>query len=501
MKNPCLTLLYLFCCFILSSCGEKPAGNFQAAGTPASITPEYSGIVIPPNIAPLNFRINEPGKGFFVKVVSSSDEVINVDSKDGKIRIPQKSWSSFTEKNAGKEFRIEVYVKNDDSKWLKYNDILNAISVDKIDPYLYYRLLYPGYESWAELSINMRRLEDFSTRKVIENGVAEDNCVNCHSFNNGKTDDFLFHMRGTLGGTYFYSGKKFSKVNLKTKEMKNGAVYPRWHPSGRFVAFSTNKIIQRFHSSDNKKVEVSDLESSLVLYDVEKNEMSELYVPDMEKYMDTYPEWSPDGRYIYFCRAAQTDETFDYQNIRYDLYRMTFNPSDKSTGLPELVFDARSMNKSVAFPRISPDGRFLVFTLADYGCFPIWHKEADLWLLDLSDMKAGRCDLNSDFTDSYHSWSSNGKWLVFSSKRDDGLTARPYISYIDGSGNASKPFILPQEDPDFYDNYLKSFNIPELANTDVKTGPGRMRKASFSEALQAKWSNRLTSSVLPGKIR
>jgi len=501
MKNPCLTIFYLFCSFILSSCGEKPGNNFQATGTPARTSPDYSGIVAPPNFAPLNFTIDEPGTAFHVKIKFASGEEINIASDDGKIKIPGKTWSSFSGKNAGKEFRIEVYVKNNHSVWLKYNDILNITASEPIDPYLYYRILYPGYESWAELSINMRRLSDFSTRKIIGNGVAEDNCVNCHSFNNGKTGDFLFHMRGTLGGTYFYSGKDFRKVNLKTKEMKNGAVYPRWHPSGRFVAFSTNKIMQRFHSADNKKVEVSDLESSLVVYDVEKNEMSELYVPDMEKYMDTYPEWSPDGGYIYFCRASRTGESFDYKNIRYDLYRMTFNPSDKSTGMPELVFDAGSINKSVAFPRISPDGRFLVFTLADYGCFPIWHKEADLWLLNLSDMKAGRCELNSDFTDSYHSWSSNGKWLVFSSKRDDGLTARPYISFMDDSGKASKPFVLPQEDPDFYRGYLKSFNIPEFATTEIRTDPAMMRKAAFSKALQAKWQNRFISYLIPGKIK
>ncbi|HLN56717.1 MAG TPA: hypothetical protein VK207_12025 [Bacteroidales bacterium] len=497
MKNPFLITFFLAFSLILSSCGDKPGSNFQSSGTPPRTTPDYSAIVTPPNIAPLNFTINEPGKAFWVKIKFVSGEEISIASDDGKIRIPQKSWSSIIQKNTGKEYRIEVYVKNNDSEWVKYNDILNTIASEPIDPYLYYRLLYPGYESWAELSINMRRLGDFSTRKIISNGVAEDNCVNCHSFNNGKTDDFLFHMRGSLGGTYFYAGNDFRKVTLKTKEMKNGAVYPRWHPSGRFVAFSTNKIIQRFHSADNKKVEVSDLESSLVLYDVGKNEMSELYVPDKEKYMDTYPEWSPDGTYIYFCRASQTGDTFDYKNIRYDLYRMSFNPSDKSTGMPEIVFDAGAINRSVAFPRISPDGRFLVFTLADYGCFPIWHKEADLWMLDLTDMKAGWCDLNSDFTDSYHSWSSNGRWIVFSSKRDDGLTARPYISYIDINGKASKPFILPQADPDFYAGYLKSFNIPEFAVTEVRSDPGMMRKAASSEALQAKWQNRFVSTLSP----
>ena len=272
--------------------------------------------------------------------------------------------------------------------------------------------------------------------------------------------------------------------------MKNGSVYPRWHPSGKYVAFSSNKIVQRFHSADNKKVEVSDLESSLVLYDVDKNEIMPIPLPDKEKYMDTYPEWSPDGKYLYFCRAAQIGEEYDYQQIKYNLWRVSFDIDSRSFGDAELIFDASKIDKSISFPRISPDGRFIVVTMADYGCFPIWHKEADLYSIDLDTRKAVRLELNSDFTDSYHSWSSNGRWLVFSSKRGDGLTARPYISYIDENGNSDKPFILPQKNPEFYDRFLKSFNVPEFSLMKIELSPGKIRKIAKQGALQAKWSEK-----------
>jgi Tol biopolymer transport system component len=292
-----------------------------------------------------------------------------------------------------------------------------------------------------------------------------------------------------MGGTYFYSAGDFKKVNLKTKEMKNGAVYPRWHPSGKFVAFSSNRIVQQFHSVLNKKVEVLDLESSLVMYDIDRNEMMDIEVADKENYMDTYPEWSPDGNYLYFCRAPKVGEIFSYDTVRYDLYRVTFDQSTRKTGKTELVFDASSMGKSVSFPRVSPDGKFLVFTLHNYGCFPIWHKEADLHLIDLQAMKPFGMLLNSDFSDSYHSWSSNSKWLVFSSKRIDGLTARFFISYIDDKGTSSKGFILPQKDPEFYQRFLKSFNLPEFSTLEVNVTPGKIRKRAKGEALQAKWFN------------
>jgi Tol biopolymer transport system component len=180
----------------------------------------------------------------------------------------------------------------------------------------------------------------------------------------------MFHMRGSKGGTYILSEGSFGKFNLKTAEMKNGAVYPRWHPSGRYISFSSNSIIQRFHASDNKKVEVSDLESSLLLYDVSRNEITDIPLSGKGIFMDTYPEWSPDGKNLYFCRAPQVSGEYDYRQIRYDLWRVPFDEAGSSFGTAEQVFSASGLGKSAAFPRISPDGRFLVVTLADYGCFP-----------------------------------------------------------------------------------------------------------------------------------
>jgi len=434
--------------------------------------------------------IKEEGNAFFVKFSSETGSEFEITSKSGNIIIPEKKWEKMMLRNKGKMYKADIFSKDKDGKWVKYKTIENNIAQETIDPYLYYRLLFPGYESWSELSINRRNIESFKQKSFIENSVAEENCVNCHSFNNGKTDDFLFHMRGSLGATYFYSGGNFKKVNLKTKEMKNGAVYPRWHPSGKFVAFSSNKIIQRFHAADDKKVEVSDLESSLVLYDVSRNEMMNIKLEGMENFMDTYPEWSPDGRFLYFCRAPLITENYDYKLIRYNIYRVPFDIENRSFGTAELIFDASQIMKSAVFPRISPDGKFLICTVADYGCFPIWHKEADLYSVNLTTLEVLPLKLNSDFSDSYHSWSSNGKWLVFSSKRDDGRTARPYFSYINENGESEKPFILPQKDPDYYDRFEKTFNIPEFSTIEINMNPGMIRRLSETKAQDATWKEK-----------
>ena len=86
---------------------------------------------------------------------------------------------------------------------------------------------------------------------------------------------------------------------------------------------------------------------------------------------------------------------------------------------------------------------------------------------------------NSNDVESYHSWSSNGHWLVFSSRRVDGLYTHPYLVHVDGEGHWSKPFAVPQSDPQFYRNFMYSFNIPELVKGEVKLDKRALiRKAS-----------------------
>ena len=146
--------------------------------------------------------------------------------------------------------------------------------------------------------------------------------------------------------------------------------------------------------------------------------------------------------------------------------------------------EATPRKSSVCHPRISPDGRYLLYTVADYGTFPIWHPEADLQLMDL---QTGAVDtlaiVNSEKSDTYHSWSSNSRWFVFASKRDDGLYGKPYFCYIGSDGKAHKPFCLPQEHPTFYDNCLKSFNAPESGKDKVPFDVNDVAKAMKQKAI------------------
>lgn len=495
--KPDKSLLLLILLLAIFSCRNKPGTNCPVISELPVISPDYTQVTIPVNIAPLNFSISTTGEDCYVEISGSKGKAFALHPRNGQVIIPVGKWKNLLAANANDSIHFRIFEKKN-GVWARYPEFSQYVSDAPIDRFLYYRMLYPGYESWSEISIVQRSLENFAEKTVVQNNTIDQNCVNCHAFNRNNPGDFMIHVRGSHGGTLFLKDGALTKFNLKTAEMENSAVYPRWHPSGKYVAFASNKVIQQFHALAEKRIEVSDLNSSLVLFDLEKNEMMDIPCGDKKVNMDTYPEWSPDGKMLYFCRADAVGKDWDYTQVRYNLYRIPFDPAQRAFGQPELLLDAAKNGKSVSFPRVSPDGKQIVFTRHDYGCFPIWHKEADLYSLVPGDSVIHRMALNSDQTDSYHSWSENSRWLVFSSKRGDGLTARPYIACVDEQGNAHKPFVLPQQDPGLYDRLIKSFNVPELSNAEVSFLPEELRKAAAAKAIPV-LQGKAQSGLSPGQ--
>ena len=161
-----------------------------------------------------------------------------------------------------------------------------------------------------------------------------------------------------------------------------------------------------------------------------------------------------------------------------------FDPDKgKFVGTVDTIFNARQMGKSANHPRPSYDGRFLLFTMSDYGCFPIWHNEADQWLLNLKDGNARKLDeVNSGNSDSYHNWSVNSKWIVFTSRRGNGYYTNLYLAHVNADGTMGKPFLLPQLNPwAYYDGLLTSFNIPDFTQEKVVMDAKSVANAILSD--------------------
>lgn len=487
MKKPqYLIILFLV---LLNSCGNFK-GNEKRTGRLPVIFPDYSGVTIPPNIAPLNFIIKEKGEKFLLIITPEKQgKQVTKISGNGKVIIPVKAWKKMLLENEGSNLKFEVRSLTGKDTVLVFDPFFMTVASDPIDPYLAYRLIPPGYYSWSRIRIMQRCLENYDENTLVENTILDKNCINCHSFANNDPGRFMVHVRGSKSGTYIMENGRIHKTDPKIESMPGNATYPSWHPGGRYIAFSSNQVRQSFYAAPSKSIEVFDLLGSMVLYDTRDNKIISISEEDTTSYIRTFPGWSPDGKYLYYCRAvnhisAKDPVMPDIISIHHDLVRKSFDEATETFGKTEIVFAASELNKSVSFPRISPDGKYLVFTLHDFGTFPIWHAEADLYSLNLETREIRKLDLNSDETESYHSWSSNGKWLVFSSKRYDGRTTRPYISFMGPDGKSARPFLLPQKDPDIYNSMIESFNIPEFVKGRIMAGPRDFLKASNQEVVK-----------------
>jgi len=465
---------------LISSC-SRPGSDLKEIDTMPAIFPDYCDVVIPLNIAPLNFKLVDAPEKIDASI-EGANEKIRIKGKD-KIIIPQKKWQRLLKNNSGGSLSVTLFARRD-GKWNKYRPFSIHIKSEPVDPFIVYRLIAPGYETWSEMGIYQRNLTSFDQKPIIDNRLLPGACMNCHSFRANNPDEMMFHLRGNAGGTILVQNGKAIKLNTKVKETISNCVYPCWHPSEDFIAYSVNTIQQVFHSVKEKRIEVFDSKSDIVVYDIRNNKLITSKIISSEASFETFPAFSHDGKSLFFCSAKKGIQPDEYDKIKYSLCRIDFDASSCSFGdkIDTLVSSFQT-GESVSFPRISPDGKTLVFTLSNYGNFSIWHREADLYQLDLSSGNFHPIDaINSNESESYHSWSSNSRWMIFSSRRIDGLYTRPFITYAEENGSFSKPFMVPQKDPDFYEEFLRSFNVPEFVKGKVRADGRSMLKAIGSKA-------------------
>lgn len=452
----------------LTSCTPTPKDVVMQDEQPP-IYPDYCDVTIPENIAPLNFLLRADCEAIEVKAV---DLTLNASGNEAVFDIDD--WKALMQQSADKEVEVTVTALINGT-WQQYRSFKWQVVSDKVDPYLTYRLIEPDYEIWNHVQIQQRCVENFDVNALGHYEQLENRCMNCHTYANQDPNLSMMYVRGPGGGAILNRNGVLSKLNIP------GSVYFGFSPTGRYITYSTQKIIPAFHSLASKRLEVYDAASNVFVADMQEHRViSSPLLSDSLKF-ETFPTFSPDGKYIYYCSADTVSLPQDIKNLQYSLVRIPF---DESTGTIGTQVDTLFSERSVCHPRLSPDGRFVLYTVADYGTFPIWHPEADLQMINL---QTGAIDslsmVNSEKSDTYHSWSSNSRWFVFASKRDDGLYGKPYFCYIDKDGKAHKPFCLPQEHPQFYDNNLKSFNAPELGKGKVPFDVDDVAKAIKEQAI------------------
>ena len=469
MKRKLNILVTLVLLVILASCTPTPE-NVQKSDKLPPIYPDYCDVTIPVNIAPLNFLLREDCEAIEVK---AGDIIIN--SRCNEVVFDLNDWKELMAASAGKSLDVTVTALIN-GQWIEYKSFQWCIVSDKVDPYLTYRLIEPDYEIFNHLQIQQRCVENFDVKAIGHYEQLENRCMNCHTFANQSPELSMMYVRGQGGGAILNQNGQLSKLNIP------GSVYFCFSPSGRYITYSTQKIIPAIHSDPSKRLEVYDSSSNVYVADLQEHRiLSSSLLSDSLKF-ETFPTFSPNGKYIYYCAADTVSLPSDIRHLQYALVRIPF---DETTATFGTQVDTLFRERSVCHPRISPNGCYLLYTVADYGTFPIWHPEADLQMMNF---ETGTIDtlaiVNSHKSDTYHSWSSNSRWFVFASKRDDGLYGKPYFCYVDKNGKAHKPFCLPQEHPTFYDNNLKSFNAPELGKGPLPFTVDDVAKAMKQEHIQ-----------------
>src|SRR6185369_14035594 len=246
----------------------------------------------------------------------------------------------------------------------------------------------------------------------------------------------------------------------------------RVSPTGRYV-ISTVKDRSVFVAIPD--IMISQLffpiKGILVVFDRETKQYAPLPGADDPQYVQTNAVWSPDGKEIVFARAkAHHAERLDQQNsalldekdvpeftvekqpFRYDLYRIPFN--DGKGGTAEPLEGASNNGMSNFFPKYSPDGKWIVFCQAK--SYMLLQLDSELYIVPAAGGAARRLRYNTARMNSWHSWSSNSRWLVFSSKVNTAYT-QLFLTHIDEKGDDSPPVLLERfTSPD------RAANIPEF---------------------------------------
>jgi len=436
----------------------------------------YDGASFPINIAPPEIFWDDSIDNIWllkITIPGHEDSPIIVLTDKKSWRPDKKLWNKIKKLGVNKYLSLEIrgclYKNGKRVGDLVYRDKIRfRISPFPLDDLVVYRLVSPLFHPQKTPNVYYRHVNSFEEDLFVEGKNLY--CTNCHFFPKRadikpEKEILAIAVRDQLPFRKM-EGKakrilgifKFSTGQGKTFAINS--FFMSWSPDAQKVAVTMGKSVSIRPCITLETQQFFVLGSDIYIVDVENNKVWPLKGASDPDYMENFPTWSPDGKYIIFCRAKEP-ERGALETIRFDLYRIPYNNGKGGKAIP--IKGASFNGKSNYAPRYSPNGKWVVFNEADSAS--LVEPTSDLYIMpaDLS-RPPRKLECNVDYAmDSWHSWSLNSRWLLFATKRDDGIFARIYITEIDENGHASPPVKLPlKSEP------MMCFNVPEFLRYNKK---------------------------------
>ncbi|MDX9754347.1 MAG: hypothetical protein RBU29_10325 [bacterium] len=426
-----------------------------------------AGSVYPANLCPPYVTWEDPNNSLWQinLVIDGDPKIYSYITSEKRWRFPASLWSHLTEECQGNPLSLHIKGVAQDHKGQRTGEIQGTppvffqISSDPADNFIVYRLVAPPFSSFKTPDIYIRDIRTDKAVKFLSS--RREYCLNCHNFSSktGNSGKLSFQVRSLVNvahrlptylSIYDMDRQEGFKVRLPFEIQMT--TFMNWAPDHNRLAYSANQKIAALKPIVYETQLAGMATSDIAIYDVEANETYLVPGASDPNFLEIYPQWTPDGKQLLFSRSPVGQHP---AHILFDLYILDLEESETATARP--IPGGSNPDKSSYFPHFSPDGRWFSFTQSDGG--DLIRASSELYLLpgDLSG-DAHRLECNDVHgADSWHSWSSNSKWLVFSSKRESGAFAYLYLTHIDEQGHASPAIALP-----IADQPLASYNIPEF---------------------------------------
>ncbi|UCG26919.1 MAG: PD40 domain-containing protein, partial [Bacteroidales bacterium] len=502
-----LTILFLY-----NSCTQKlklsdieyytsAMNSYTIPGSLEIVNP-VNETLYPPEIAPPCIRWNantpEVDKWIIIIELNGTKDAVSHTTDKNFWQLESSEWEKIKSLSTARPAKMSIIGINEQNPKVILSGKQNTFSTstDSVGAPIFYRdVTLPFGFAISHYETIRWRLGDISSN--TESPIIMENlhvCGNCHSFtSDGKTlamDVDYSNDKGSYVITSLEEETQLSAEKIITwsdyKREDNERTYgmlSQISPDGRYI-ISTVKDLSVFVPRDENLTYSQlffPLKGILVYYDTLTKEFKALPGADDREYVHSSATWSPDGKYIVFAKAKaiHDDESgndgsgivdtikaynllhsfFDRTRLfKYDLYRIPFN--NGKGGKAELLVGASENNKSNYFPRFSPDGKWIVYCQAE--SFMLLMPDSKLFIIPAEGGTPREMTCNTDDMNSWHSWSPNSKWIVFSSKKRGPYTDL-YLTHIDENGNDTPPVLLENLSIKY-----RAVNIPEFVN--IKPG-------------------------------